>query len=200
MDELQPGTRERLDEVGPANCDVLSRPSKDPGLRNRLSVDNKLSAQVSRIAPRRRVFESESLGSITRAWGQPGIANLTGRGCQVRHDGGGVAPLAKFRIRKIDHKGDLSGSRFADARLLHGRLLILDGRVPAPVHAIAVAVANARTKPILGTPEANNVLVDLFGSGQFDQVDRPFAPVPERLDPERRPLLELLVDVLIVAK
>ena len=83
----------------------------------------------------------------------------------------GVASLAKVRIRKINHESDLSGPRFADARLLHCRLLALDGRVPAPVHAIVIAVPDARAEAILGTPEADNVLVDFFGSGQLDQVD-----------------------------
>ena len=168
MNELQLGAR---DWAVSSRCDRLSRPSKDPCFRNRLSVDDKLSAQIGGITTRRRIFESEPLGRCAWPGGQPGIAHLTGRSCHIRLDGLGVASLAKVRIRKINHESDLPGPRFADARLLHGRLLALDGRGPAPVHTIAITVADAGAEAILGTPEADNVLVDFFGSRQLDQVD-----------------------------
>ncbi len=129
------------------------------------------------------------------------IAHLARRGVTFGVIARRVAALAKIRIREVDDKSDFAPlSLLPRAFAATVAFLFSKGGVPAPMHAIAEAVADAGAKPILGTPEANDVLVDLFRSRQFDQVDGPLAPISERLDPKRRPLLELLIEILIARR
>ncbi len=51
------------------------------------------------------------------------------------------------------------------------------------MHAIVEPVSDAWVKPVLRTPEAYDIFVDLVGSWQLDEIDRSLASISERLNP-----------------
>ena len=122
--------------------------------------------------------------------------------CHIWRKRGAAAGRAAFAGVEVDDEGLLSRFSLAHARLRHHRLLVFHRCVPAPVHAIAETVANARAKAVLGPPEAHDVLVLFLGGRQLDEVDGAFVPdvAVKRLDPQGRPLLVLLVGVLVAGE
>ena len=75
-----------------------------------------------------------------------------------------------------------------------------DGRRPAPVQPIVQDVFALRLQRIVRPPERDDVVVDLAVAGDFHQLDDALAPVADRLDPERRALFVMRLQVLVVGE
>ncbi len=65
---------------------------------------------------------------------------------------------------------------------------------------IGVGVLTLGLQGILRPPKARDIIVDFLLRRNFDQLNRAFAPVPDRFSPQARPLLETRFDILILVE
>src|SRR5580692_4049091 len=74
----------------------------------------------------------------------------------------------------------------ADTRCHTTREGCLVGLGRAPLQAIAVAQARAGLHRLFGHPHGDDIVFCLIVAWQLDELDRAFAPVVQRLDPQAR--------------
>src|SRR5215469_18150740 len=110
--------------------------------------------------------------SRRRCCREPDIANLAGRrGLHIRDERAAATVGARLGVEKIDDEKGVARFRLSHPGLRNDRPVIDEWRVPAPMHAIAEPVPNARPEPILWPPEAHDILVELLRGRQLDEID-----------------------------
>ena len=71
-------------------------------------------------------------------------------------------------------------------------------RIPAPVHPVGETVFLTGLQSVFRPPECHDVVVDLIGRRNFDEIHRSITPIANRLDPQGWALLVVEGKVLVV--
>src|SRR5947199_4411003 len=66
------------------------------------------------------------------------------------------------------------------------------------MQTIGVGMLALGLQDVLRSPKACDIVVDLLHRRNFDQVNRAFAPIPNRLGPQAWPLFKARLDILIL--
>src|SRR3569833_33485 len=74
------------------------------------------------------------------------------------------------------------------------------GGVGSPMKTVGVGMLALGLQRSLRSPEAGNIVVDLFPRRNFNQLNRALPPISDRFGPKTRPLFELGFQVLIRIK
>ena len=111
-------------------------------------------------------------------------------GCYIRTGLAAAAVGAAFHI-EVDDESGLSRFRLPNSVCEMVAFLFSTRRVPAPMHAIAFAVPEQGRAPLSDARSKRCFRSFSSVSRQFDKIDGTLAPVSDRLDPKRRPDIEL---------
>src|SRR6476660_4977850 len=72
------------------------------------------------------------------------------------------------------------------------------GSIRSPMQTIGIGMLALGLQDVLRPPEARDIVVDLLLGRNFDQLNRAFAPIPNRLGPQAWPLFKARFDILIL--
>src|SRR6266567_2898811 len=167
--------------AGMIRAPLLRCPSIYPDLRYRLVLLHERCAYLDGGLLLRE-FETQSPAAGGRIWLGDDVRDL---GLLRRH--GAVQPLRIDRFQPVpdhiqhEYRGAIASR--ADAGSGKSRQRGRFQGVRSPVQAIGVGVLALGLQCRLGLPKACNVVVDFFLGRDFDQLDRTFAPVADRLRP-----------------